>query len=204
MTVPPIGPTAPAVSWTNDVNTLLAIIDFSYQHYALGDLLTIQVEQAVQAIEQGIKHIDLIVVIDPALPGARLQGYITPQSYVTHLDGLLPVFTCGPLLRSLHVLRDVSTLALILEAQRTSGAPMWPTLATHLRMRQSYPVDHLQLNAFYARHGYLPQLCAPRHHEPWARRFHAQELSGHPLVVINPRQSTLTDHPSAIHRESPL
>ena len=47
-------------------------------------------------------------------------------------------------------------------------------------------------------------LSAPRGYEAWARRFHATELEGRPLVVINPRQSSLTENPTVIYRDAPL
>ena len=37
-----------------DRGAFLGIFDFSYQHYALGDLLTNQVNLAIMAIEQGL------------------------------------------------------------------------------------------------------------------------------------------------------
>jgi hypothetical protein len=81
---------------------------------------------------------------------------------------------------------------------------MWPDLKTHLRMRQDYPVDHRSINAFHARHGYIPELPAPRGYDGWARGFHANELKGRPLVVINPRQSALTENPTVTFRDAPL
>ena len=38
----------------------------------------------------------------------------------------------------------------------------------------------------------------------WASRFHATELEGWPLVIINPRQSSLTDNPTVTYRDAPL
>ena len=47
--------------------------------------------------------------------------------------------------------------------------------------------------------------CRPREvMKPWARRFHATELGGRPLVVINPRQSSLTENPTVTYRDAPL
>ena len=81
---------------------------------------------------------------------------------------------------------------------------MWPDLSTHLKMRQDFPIDHGRINAFHARHGHIPQLSAPRGYQAWAQRFHATELEGRPLVVINPRQSSLTENPTVTYRDAPL
>ena len=46
--------TPPAVQPVAQPVGLLGVFDFSYQHYALGDLLTNQVNLAIMAIEQSI------------------------------------------------------------------------------------------------------------------------------------------------------
>jgi ADP-heptose:LPS heptosyltransferase len=187
-----------------DKTALLAIIDFSYQHYALGDLLTTQVHLATTAIERGLKHIDIVVIVNPKFPSTRYQPFITSANYVTHLDNIMAVFTCNPMLRSLQILRDVGTFNLIVLSCHLAGTPMWPDLETHLAMRQDYPVSHHRLNSFYEHRGYLPELRAPHDLEDWAREFHRTELDGRPFAVINPRQSSLTDSPAVTYRDAPL
>jgi hypothetical protein len=183
--------------------SLLGIFDFSYQHYALGDLLTSQVNLAIMAIEQGLAHVDIIVSVNPHQPSAHLQGFITPANYVGYLDDIMPVFSCNPLLRSLQLVRDVRTCNFLISAHR-KGMPIWPELRTHLSMRQDFPIDHGRINGFHARNGYLPVLEAPRGYQDWARAFRATELAGRPLAVINPRQSSLTAYPAGTGRDAPL
>jgi hypothetical protein len=187
-----------------DTSTLLGVIDFSYHHYALGDLLTTQVELATVALDRKLEHVDVAAFVNPGLPSARIQGFVTPENYTSYFDNVLPAFTCNPMLRSLYLIRDPETFNHLVLAHHRRGGAMWPTFETHLKMRQAYPIGHLRVNAFHAQHGYLPQLCAPRHYEPWARRFHAQKLSGRPLVIINPRQSSLTPNPAALYRDASL
>jgi hypothetical protein len=184
--------------------SLLGLFDLSYQHYALGDALTIQVNLATMAIEQGFRHVDVLIAVDPRQPSAPMQAHITPGNYVGYLDNLLPAFACNPLLRSLRVVRDVRACNVLITSHLARGMPMWPDLKIHVRMQQDFPIDHRRINAFHARNGHLPVLCAPRGYDGWARRFHATELAGRPLVVINPRQSLLTDSPAAIARDAPL
>jgi ABC-type sugar transport system ATPase subunit len=85
----------------------LGVFDFSYQHYALGDLLTNHVNLAIMAIEQGLRQIDIMVMVNPNRPSARQQTFITRANYVAHLDNIMPAFACSPLLRSLQLIRDV-------------------------------------------------------------------------------------------------
>jgi hypothetical protein len=185
-------------------DALLGFFDFSYQHLALGDLLTSQVNLAIMAIEQGLRQVDVIVMVNPSRPSARPQTFITPANYAAHIDNIMPAFACNPLLRSLQLIRDVQTFNFLVSVRHRDRKPMWPDLRTHLRMQQVYPLDHRRINAFHARHGHIPQLVAPRGYEAWARRFHETELSGRPLVVINPRQSSLTESPLVTFRDAPL
>jgi hypothetical protein len=194
---------APAPAFARSPS-LLGLFDLSYQHYALGDALTIQVNLAIMAIEQGVQHVDVLIAVDPRQPAAAMQAHITPGNYVGYLDNLLPAFACNPLLRSLRIVRDVRAGNVVISSHLARGMPMWPDLKTHLRMQQDFPIDHRRINAFHARRGHLPVLCAPRGYDGWARQFHATELAGRPLVVINPRQSSLTDSPAAITRDAPL
>jgi hypothetical protein len=198
-----------AMAWQHDSSpakpsALLGIFDFSYQHYALGDLLTNQVNLAILAAEQGLRHVDIIVMVNPDRPSARQQTFVTPANYIVHLDNVMPVFACNPLLRSLQLVRDVQTFNFMVALSHKNHAPMWPDLKTHLKMRQDFPIDHGRINAFHARHAHIPQLSAPRGYEAWARRFHATELDGRPLIVINPRQSSLTENPTVIYRDASL
>ena len=185
-------------------DALLGIFDFSYQHYALGDLLTSQINLAIIASELGLRQIDIIVMVNPFRPSARQQTFINPANYIAHLDNIMPVFACNPLFRSVQLMRDVQTFNFLLALRHRDDKPMWPDLKTHLRMRQDFPLDHRRINAFHARNGHIPQLSAPRGYENWARRFHETELKGRPLVVINPRQSSLTENPAVTTRDAPL
>src|SRR5262249_60653468 len=101
-------------------------------------------------------------------------------------------------------MRDLQTLNFLIALRPRTGLPMWPDLKTHLKMRQDFPIDHRRINAFHARYGYIPKLSAPRGDEAWARHFHATELGGRPLVIINPRQSALTEAPAVTYRHQTL
>jgi hypothetical protein len=191
----------PAVA---QAEAFLGIFDFSYQHYALGDVLTNQVNLVIQAIEQGSRQIDIVVMVNPRRPSARQHTFVTPANYVAHLDNIMPAFACNPFLRSLQLIRDLQTFNFLIALHHRNHLPMWPDLKTHLKMRQDFPIDHSRINAFYARHGYIPRLSAPRGYMSWARHFHATELGGRPLVVINPRQSSLTETPAVTYRDASL
>lgn len=187
-----------------DPNSFLCVIDFLYQHYALGDILTTEIDVAIMASEQGREHIDLVVALDPGRPAASLQGFITPLNYLMYLDNLYPAFLCMPKLRSLKLIRDRLTFSYTMLAKAVSKQPMWPSLQSHLRMAQSYPLGHKRINAFHERNGYVPKLTAPIGYDSWAKQFLKQQMPGRTIVVINPRQSALASVAAVVYRDAPL
>jgi len=187
-----------------DPTRLAGVLDFSYQHYALGDVLTSQVTQSCQAIERGCAAVDCYVFLDPERPAARVQRNIIPENYSTHLDNLLPALLCAPMLGSVRVLRDRLSVGFTLAALAASRVPTWPSLRDQLRRRMPYPLGHEAINRFHAGHGYIPTLSSPRGYGGWARRFVAQHLGDRFLVSVNLRQSGLTPTPVTVYRDAPL
>src|SRR5689334_9794910 len=136
------------------------IVDFSYQHYALGDALTTQVNLACLAHEAGCTAIDLLLIADPVFPSAPAQGFINSDNYSAHLDNLLPAFLCLPQVRSIRLLRDSLGAGLAWTSLVASRAPHWPSAWAHLLRRLDYPIGHEIMNRFHARHGRIPLLEA--------------------------------------------
>lgn len=181
-----------------------AVVDFSYQHYALGDALTTQMNVACLARESGCKTVDLYLVADPMHPAARTQSYINNENYAVHLDRLFPAFLCLPELRSVRILRDALAVGLAWTSIVASRVPRWPSLRDHLRRRMTYPMGHEIINRFHAREGRIPYLQAPRGYGAWARQFLRQQWPERFIVCINPRQSRLSSTPATTYRDSPL
>ncbi len=181
-----------------------AIIDFSYQHYALGDALTTQVNVACLAREAGCTGIDLYLIADPVYPAAPTQGFINQDNYAVHLDNLFPAFLCAPGLSSIRLVRDSMAAGLMLTSLVASQTPRWPSLRNHLRRRMTYPMGHEIINRFHAREGYVPMLTAPKGYARWAREFLQRHWPDQFVVCINPRQSRLSSVPATTYRDSPL
>lgn len=184
---------------------LTAFIDFDYQHYALGDMLTKEVHCACRAIDAGCEAIDLMLIVDPSRPSAPAQGFVTPENYVTHLCGLAPAFLCTPMLRALHILRDHGLSASYYRvAAAKTGHPHWPSYRAQTRREITYPLGHHEINDFHARRGHVPKLHAPRGYEDWVRAFAARHMPGKFVVCVNPRQSRLTASPAVTYRDANL
>lgn len=180
------------------------LIDFSYQHYALGDALTTQVNIACLAREAGCTSIDLYLMADPVYPASPTQGFINSGNYSVHLDNLFPAFLCLPELASVRLIPDSMAAGLILSSLVASRTPRWPSFRAHLRRRMTYPMGQEIINRFHAREGYLPRLGAPKGYGRWAREFLQRQWPDRFVVCINPRQSRLSSVPATTYRDSPL
>lgn len=183
-----------------------ALLDFSYQHYALGDLLTTLVQVSIKATDAGCDQVDLIIGLHPFIPASPLQPFVTPANYFQHLDNVMPVMLAMPKLRSIKLMRDMQTLNFTLASHAFSRNPMWPGLVDHLRREVHWPLNHHDINDFHQRRGYVPHLAAPRGYADWAARFLAEKFPGKTMVVINPRQGSLSAHvnPGTLYRDTDL
>jgi hypothetical protein len=181
-----------------------AVVDFSYQHYALGDALTTQVHVACLAREAASPAIDLYLVAEPMFPAAPGQSHIKRENYCAHLDRLFPAFLCLPQTRSIRIMRDAAAMGLAWTTIVASGTPHWPSLSAHLRAHMQYPMAHDVINRVYQRDGNLPQLDAPRGYGDWARQFLRRHWPERFVVCINPRQSRFGAVPATTYRDAPL
>lgn len=184
---------------------MIGVYDFSYAPYALGDALTWTMNLNVQAVDAGLGAVDQYLVIEPTSPASRLQPFINMHNYVAIIDNLFPAFLCSPLLRSLKVVRHLSTFNLFLLREVLRRRPMWPSLVSHLSRRLDF-ISHRRIDAFHAKHGYLPWLTAPRGYGAWADGFRRTHCDGRFVVAVNVRQRALSLSlaPSDLFRDSPM
>lgn len=182
-----------------------AFIDFEYHHYALGDLLTKEVEIACRCIEAGCSAIDLYISVDPHRPAAPTQGFINQDNYKFHLDNLAGAMFCQPLLRSIHFLRDSGlTMNLIRKAANRRKIAMWPSYKSQLNRQVHYPFGHSAINRHFVKYGSIPNLTTPKGFDLWADRFLSKYFPENFTVVVNPRQSRLTPVALSTYRDADL
>ncbi len=186
----------------SDGRRLLGIYDYSYAPYALGDTLTWTMNLNVLASEAGADAVDEYLVIDPGKPSSRYQPFINSHNYVTVLDNLFPAFLCTPLLRSFKVIRHSGTFHLFLLREALRRRPMWPSFLSHLNQKLDF-ISHRRIDVFFARHGTLPWLTAPRGYGAWADGFRRAH-PGRFVVAVNIRQSALSATPANLYRDSPV
>jgi hypothetical protein len=182
---------------------MIGIYDFSYGPYALGDALTWTMNVNVRAAEAGADAVDEYLVMNPRRPASRYQPFINSHNYVTVIDNLFPAFLCSPKLRSLKLIRDAPTFNLFLMREALRRRPMWPGFLSHLNGNLDF-ISHRRIDRYYARHGTLPWLEAPRGYGDWADAFLRDRCAGRFVVAINVRQGALGSMPANLYRDSPL
>ena len=185
-------------------DALVATIELSYQHYALGDTLTTLATLNAMATGEDLEHLDLLLFIDPDEPSSQYQRCVTSENYATYLSALYPAFLCSPKLRSIRLIRDAGTFSRILMSNVLSRVRIWPSLLTQLTRSIEYPLDHDYIHLFYARYGYVPELGVPRGYERWVDRFIHVHRGSRKIVTINVRQSALTPAAADVGRDSPV
>ena len=200
---------------TEPDRSFLGIYDYRYAPYSLGDTVTWQMNVLISAIEAGAGAIDHILVVDPNNPACRMQPHINAANYTLALQNIFPAFLCSPLLRGIRLFRTRAAFNLFLLSRVAGGHKTYPSFANHLlrRMRAGgiinssnggFPLNHSLINAFNAKHGYLPRLAAPRGYEEAARTFLRRYATGKRIVTVHMRQSRLSASAAALHRDSML
>ncbi|MCF8118509.1 MAG: hypothetical protein K9K33_19085 [Desulfarculaceae bacterium] len=185
-------------------DVLLGMVDFSFNHYALGDILTTEIYLALEAAQRGCKHIDIIVTACRSFPVPPHQPHLTLNNFRSALYNIFPAFLCTPSLRAVTLLRDRQRHNYALRTYIGSNYNIWPAKTKQIHRHSEYPLSHHSINKFYMDTGYIPHLEPPRGYANWAKSFLRDNFPGRIVVVINPRQSSLTSAPACTYRDAPL
>ena len=144
----------------------VAVYNFAILPYALGDILTWNVQSCIKAVAAGRKYVDVFVVADPFNPSNRCQkDFITPQNYRVFLQEMLPAFSVNPMLRNLTVYesQDLFTGAYMLRRLVLDGAGF--DISDHLGNLADQMANELGrytlINDFFARQAHGPSLRMP-------------------------------------------
>jgi len=151
-------------------DTYPAIYDFALLPYALGDVLTWNVQTAIRAEEAGRSRVDVLVCVDERHPASLYQrGLVTAANCGLFFNELFGAFATHPALGKLLVFRRREEL---LEHLRAADDPLH---AAALREHEAALArsgseealieyfthtihSHDRINAFAAKHGRVPLL----------------------------------------------
>ena len=182
---------------------MLSIIDFNYVPFALGDAFTWQVKMSVEALNRGVEKLTYCMVTDEDRPGNKYQNFINEDNIRVFLDNLFPAFLCNPMAGSIHVIRTRMEANRFLLRWRLQRGLMLPTVFNHIHQRIDFTAHH-EINDFYHRNQYIPNLSAPRGYETVADEFIQRYCAGKFVVTVNIRQRAMLGNHAALHRDSPV
>jgi len=178
-----------------------AIYDFELLPYALGDVLTWNVQTARRCEEAGRSKVDIYICHDPRQPANIYQrGLVVPENAGLFFNELFGAFGTHPLLGNTHLFSSRDELLERLRQVSAGDAVNESVLADYERVLAGredeealkkyfirYIYSHEQLNAFAERHGRIPLLVASRGCEPDVQGLLSTVLAGKRIVLIHPR-----------------
>ncbi|MEM9209886.1 MAG: hypothetical protein AAGA63_00245 [Pseudomonadota bacterium] len=178
-----------------------AIYDFELLPYALGDVLTWNVQTSRLATEAGRNRVDVFICLDPNRPASIYQrGLVVPENAGLFFNELFGAFGTHPMLGTIHFFWSRDELMDRMRDIARSDEVNAEVLRNYeevLTQRENeaelnayfirYIYSHSQLNDFAAKTGEIPMLVASRGCEPEVSGLLATVLAGKHIVVIHPR-----------------
>lgn len=182
-------------------STLHAIYDFEFFPYALGDVLTWNIQSALLCEKADLPKVDVYICMDRRRPASIYQrGLINADNCALHLNELLAAFSTHPYLGNLHVFADQDEMIERLRAtapQNAASREYFEDYVSVLDQRDNsdalnayfikYIYSHDKINAFAATHGRIPLLAPSRGHEADVEGFIQKAMAGQRIVLIHPR-----------------
>jgi len=179
----------------------LGIYDFELLPYALGDVLTWNVQSAVAAHKAGRKRVDIHICVDSRYPASIYQyGLINKHNCGIFFNELFGAFSTHPLLGNITVHHERERLFERLDElaegddEIAKVANNYKKIATNISdapALHEYFVNqihsHEALNGFAEKNGFLPQLQASPGCLIDIEALLAKPLAGKRIVVIHPR-----------------
>jgi hypothetical protein len=183
----------------------LAIYDFELVPYALGDVLTWNVQTAIRCREAGRESVDVCICVDPDYPaGIYQRGMVTEENSFLFFNELLGAFGTHPLLANVHIFRSREDLLDHVEQQAKGDRVNADVVADYKAALENrsdeaalnayfikYIYSHEHINSFAAKHGGIPLLADSRGCAPDVEGVMVHALGGKRAVIIHPRMRRL-------------
>ncbi len=182
-------------------NTLCAIYDFELMPYALGDVLTWNVQTAIQCEEAGCESVDIYICHDARYPACIFErDLVTAENCGLFFSELFGAFGTHPKLGNLLVYRSRDELLTRLQAEVKSNAASANALNAYLKALANRHDEvaaieyftrtiqtHERINAFAARFGRIPLLRPSIGCEPDIKGLVAARFAGRRIVAVHAR-----------------
>ncbi len=187
------------------MKTYCAIYDFELMPYALGDVLTWNVQTALRCEDLGCDRVDVHICLDDRYPASIYQSdMINADNAGLYFNELFGAFGTHPRLGTIYISRRREETLERLRAAAANDAANTEVLADYehaLANRHDndvlvayftkYIYYHEGINAFAAKHGRIPLLRPSMGCEPDVAGLLTRRLSDKRVVVIHMRMRRL-------------
>ncbi len=177
------------------------VYDFELLPYALGDVLTWNIQTSLRCEAGGRDRVDVYLCVDPRYPSSIYQrNLVTADNCGLFFSELFGAFGTHPRLGSIFVFHERGQLLAELRRAAQGDAMNAEVLADYERVLGrrddeaalneyfiKYIYTHHEINRFFAAHGRIPLLRASMGCEPDIAGLVATLFAGKRIVVIHPR-----------------
>jgi len=178
-----------------------AVYDFEILPYALGDVLTWNIQTAIRCEEAGRKRVEVLILADPQYPSSIYQrDLVFAENAPLFFNELFGAFGTHPHLGNIHIFSKREDLLEFLH-KAAEGDPVTQDVLddyrTVLAGREDsdalntyfikYIYSHDRINAFAEENGRVPLLTSSAGCEPDIDGVLRHALAGKKVVVIHPR-----------------
>ena len=178
-----------------------AIYDFELAPYALGDVLTWNVQTSIQCVEANRSHVDIYICLDDRYPSSIYQkDLVTSKNSNLFFNELFGAYGTHPMLGSLLVFAKREHLIDHLKETAADDPINTLVLNDYLAVLDQrtdqdalveyflkYIYSHERINAFAEQRGGVPLLTESRGCGPDVRGVMKHVLGGKRAVIIHPR-----------------
>lgn len=177
-----------------------AIYDFGVLPYALGDVLTWNVQTAVRCQEKGRNRVDIYVCMDPRYPSSIYQrDLVSKQNCGLFFSELYGAFGTSPQPGNIYIHSDRDELLDHLAAVSNGDAVNQESLDDYKEVISAanenalveyfikYIYSHNRINSFYDQRGDYPRLRSSLGCEPDVDALFDKVFAGKYVVAIHPR-----------------
>lgn len=190
-----------------------AVYDFELLPYALGDVLTWNIQTALRCVEAGRTSLDAYICVDPRYPASIYQrGLVVADNCALFFNELLGAFATHPIPGNIHVYTDrdamLARLREIAKTDNEAASALADYEAVLARRNDEHALNayfikyiysHEKINGYHEAHGDIPLLTASRGCEPDIDGLLENVLANKRVVVIHPRLRRLDNGMAGDH-----
>lgn len=183
-------PTSTHGTAQGEAQRLLAVIDYAFQPYNLGDLLLYLTGMLIAAEEAHAPAIDVAFIVDSARRPADpiMADLVKRESGHSLLMAALPVLQLNPRLGAIHVFDRLDDFRAFFEQNR-SRYHLWPSASILEEGRYLFYEVFDAVNAYHRRCGAIPQVAFSPKLRGWTRDFLERHAAERVPVSVNLRNN---------------